>query len=135
MDDYDLKPQDPKPPEPAPPAADPPVMSYRPAADEHRAMRQPASTVGPFLIGLVAALTVCAGGFLLMGYTFDASRPIRVLILLSALGCAAGLFLVRPVLQNRFGFAGFGRGVVVGLILGGIALVPCAGCYTLMLLE
>lgn len=138
MDDYDLKPGDEAARRPArPPPAVPPIVGYRPVAADHEERRATVwvSSWAPFALGFFAALGVCAGSFMLLGYTFDAEQVVRVFTLAGVIAAIAGLFVLRRVLQQRFGFSGFGRGLFVGLMLGGLALGPCAGCYFLALFE
>ena len=132
-DDYDLKPPERSAPQPPGPR-EPPVLPYR-APRLDTPPQRPGSSIGPFVIGFFAALGVCAGGFLLLGYTFEVSQALRWLNFLVVCAAVIGLFVVRYPLQQRFGFSGFGRGVTVGVILGMMALGPCAGCYFLRLFE
>ena len=132
-EDYDLKPQQ----HPAPPPVEPretPVLPYR-APRLDTPTQRPGSSVGPFIIGFVASLGVCVGGFMLLGLTFEVSQPLRWVSFSVVCGAVVGLFFLRYPLQQRFGFSGFGRGVTVGVILGMMALGPCAGCYFLRLFE
>lgn len=138
MDDYELKsPPAPDEPERGTVVPKSPVVPYRPVAADRDGCgsRGSTSTAGPFALGFFAAVGVCAGSFVLLGSTYDVTQALRVLTFTGVVAALAGLFVLRGVLQSRFGFSGFGRGMFVGLMLGGIALGPCAGCYFLRLFE
>ena len=133
MSDYELKPDE---PDPGPP---PPATPFRPPAPPahpagpRRGVHVP--SVVPFALGLFASLGLCAGTFILFASTYKQPLAARRLYFFGALAAFVGLFLVRGPLQQRWGFTGFGRGIFIGMMLGMIALFPCAGWYALRLFE
>jgi hypothetical protein len=126
MTDYELKPRprDPEGHAPHPPT----VLPYRSPFDRVHTNRLAAL---PAILGFFATLGVCAGAFYLFAATWEESRAVRCACLFGTLAVFIALALIRIPLQQRFGFSGFGRGMLIGTLLGMFALVPCAGFYTL----
>ena len=102
------------------------VLSYRsPAHEQH-------TSAGAFVGGFFAALGLCGLGVLILGSTVEgvpdnAHGPILISVIA---GVIAYIFICIP-LAARPGWRGFGRGTLIGMILGMLALGPCAFCYTM----
>jgi hypothetical protein len=129
MTDYDLKPE---PDHTAPTERrSPGVLPYRSPADRVYTNRLAAV---PAALGFLLAAGGCAGAFVLFASTYDASLAARRACFFGTAGAFMVLVVIRYLLQQRFGFSGFGRGMLVGALLGLCALFPCAGLYALTLL-
>jgi len=95
----------------------------------------PPEPTNPFAAvgGFFAALGVCAAGFFTLGFTVDAYKGMHGLILLGVVTFVLLFAFSTPGLSNRPKWRGYGRGVMIGMCLGLLALAPCAFCYTMTL--
>ena len=80
-----------------------------------------------FLVAFVAAQLVCAGGMLLFLATIDTGLPYKIGF--TTLSGAATLAVLGIGIALRKKFKGVLAGSIVGLVLGYMALGPCAFCY------
>jgi hypothetical protein len=83
--------------------------------------------------GFFAAIGVCAVGFFTLAATVDGYEGKHGLILLVVVTLVLLFSFSTPGLSNRPKWRGYGRGVMIGMCLGLLALAPCAFCYTMTL--
>ena len=91
--------------------------------------------------GFFSAIGLCAGGFFLLAATSGmgsqtssgAAKSERGFFLLLVIAAVIGFMIAAPVLAQRKGWKGFGLGATIGLVLGLLALGPCAFCYLMTL--
>jgi hypothetical protein len=87
---------------------------------------------GAFAGGFFASLAVCAGGFFLLGATMDmSSNGSHAIFLLIVATAVIGTIVMGVMIGRKPAMIGFGQGMMVGLVLGMLALGPCAFCYLL----
>ncbi|HWB55116.1 MAG TPA: hypothetical protein VG722_13020 [Tepidisphaeraceae bacterium] len=86
---------------------------------------------GPFILGFFIAIAVAAGAFVAMALTADSRSDTHFLVITGIVAAYIGIIMGSMALGQRTSWAGVGRGVAVGVALGLIAIVPCAGCYML----
>lgn len=103
------------------------VLDYQ----DREHFRKQRFSVGAFIGGFFAALGVCAAGILSLAFTYDpVPKPLHPLIVGGLLvGVGAFVFFSATIGKRRAGWRGFGRGSTIGLVLGMLALGPCALCY------
>jgi hypothetical protein len=127
---------------PKPPPASPAIFEDRldpgPAADgprqlEYRTFRpedkKRSIRAGPFILGFFAAIAVAFGCFMLLGATFDTRSGGNIAYLLLVVLAITGLCILGSRLNKKDAMVGFAPGCATGLILGMLALGPCAFCY------
>jgi len=87
--------------------------------------------VGAVTGGLFASLGVCATGFFVLLGTLDLPREQHANILLGVVLMVLMFIFAAPYFASRRGWRGFGLGATIGMVLGLLALGPCAFCYTM----
>jgi hypothetical protein len=89
---------------------------------------------GWFVMGFFAALGVCACGFALLAATIDNRRNgLGGLYLLVVFAGVAAVIVCAGIINRNPRRRGILPGVILGTILGMIALGPCAFCYLMTL--
>jgi ribosomal protein S27E len=113
-------------PPPLPPMAGG-VLDYQ----DREHFRQQRFSVGAFIGGFFAALVVCAAGMVTLAFTYDpVPKTMHPLVVLGlGAGVGAFIFFCATIGKRRPTWRGFGRGATIGLVLGMLALGPCALCY------
>ena len=116
-------------PQPLAPGQPPllPYGGYRPGP------QQPPANLLASMGGFFAALGVCAVGFFTLALTVDSYKGMHGLILLGVATLVLLFVFSTPGLASRPKWSGYGRGVMIGMCLGMLALGPCAFCYTMTL--
>ena len=117
-------------PPPLPTADGRPMLEYGGA----RPLRPPASAAA-VAAGFFSAVAVCAFGFIVLGATanFGGRSGPNYNALILAVVVAAVVFYIVLLVRNAGRWPGFGPGATAGLVLGLMALGPCAACYLLTL--
>jgi hypothetical protein len=117
------------PPQPLAPGQPPllPYSQYRPGPPPPPT--NPLAAVG----GFFAAIGVCAAGFFALAATVNGYKGSHGLILLGVVTFVLLFTFSTPGLAHRPKWRGYGRGVMIGMCLGLLALGPCAFCYTMTL--
>ena len=85
--------------------------------------------IGRFIGGFFLGLGLCALFMFLFGGTYDQPSLVKKMIFFSAAGAFIGLAMLAIFLEHRTPLVGLGRGLGVGLVLGLMAVGPCAFCY------
>lgn len=91
--------------------------------------------------GFFVSIGLCAGGFFLLAATTSLSSSssssggasARGFLLLIVIAAVITYMIGIPALSRRPGWRGFGTGATIGLVLGMLALGPCAFCYLITL--
>ena len=101
--------------------------------DYHRGGRRPVSVLA-FLGGFIMAIVIGIICFYSLVATGEkTSVQTRRMVFAGMVVVIVGLIFAAIQLRKRPGWAGFGRGVAIGLALAMMALGPCAACYILTL--
>jgi hypothetical protein len=87
-----------------------------------------------FLGGFIMAIVIGIICFYALVATGDrTSVGTRRMVFAGMVAVIVGLIFGALQLRRRPGWAGFGRGVAIGLALALMALGPCAACYVMTL--
>jgi hypothetical protein len=87
-----------------------------------------------FLGGFITAIAIGIICFYALEATGErTSVTTRRMVFAGMVAVIVGLIFAAIQLRRRAGWAGFGRGVAIGLALAMMALGPCAACYMLTL--
>jgi hypothetical protein len=104
------------------------VLSYaRPPRDRTGTAGMLLRFLGGFFIGLA----ICVGSMFLLGASYDAARTSGARpVVVGVVGAVYLTIGIAAITSDRKGILiGLGRGISVGLVLGLMALGPCALCY------
>jgi hypothetical protein len=115
----------------------PATLDYQPPPAYRQRTPQPtnylAATGGFFL-----AIGICAACFFFLAWSFDYSssrRSHRILPLLLVIACLTLAVVSLPKLGRRPGWSGFNSAIIIGFVLGMLALGPCGFCYLMFALD
>ena len=116
----------------APEAQTPVLLDY---SSIHRGDNEPVKTWrwGAATSGFFAAIGICAAGFFILAETIQSTSGVG-LAYLATIGASIVVFCIMAArLNKRSGMYGFGQGAALGMVLGMLALGPCAFCYLITL--
>ncbi len=108
-------------------------LEYNSIRHQDRAVQARAA---PFAAGFFISLAVCAGGFFLLGANVTTTGHVHggnVIYLLIVVGTVVATICMGVVVGRKPRMRGFNQGMAVGMVLGMLALGPCAFCYLMML--
>jgi hypothetical protein len=115
-----------------------PASARQPVVVEYGALPRGTrrATAGAFAGGFFSALAVCGLGILVLSATVDVSsqnsgRNNNALFLVGVVVMVVSFIVASVRFAGRW--RGFGPGAAVGLVLGLMALGPCAACYLMTL--